>query len=140
MSSSCKLFLSFLLPNKNPIYFSPPYASHVLFISSFLILSLYLYLAKSTNHCAPNCATFLQLTVTSFPLCPNTDFSAISMNTFSHYSSINVIHKVSQSCTFKITDKIMVVCILILVFLDSKWEEKVSVLKGSRHTPDATNS
>jgi hypothetical protein len=77
--------------------------------------------------------------VTSFPLYPNTVFSTIFMNTFGQYSSINMKYKVSHSCTFKITDKIMVLCFLILVFLDSKWEDKSSGLKSSRHSPDAKN-
>jgi len=34
----------------------------------------------------------------------------------------------------------MVIYFLILVFLDGEWEDKSSGLKGSRHSPEATNS
>jgi hypothetical protein len=134
-----QVILSFLLSNKNPVCVSLSYVPHVLSISSFLILSLQLHLAKSTNYGAPYSSAFLQLLVTSFPLCPNTLFSTIFTNTFYQYSSINMKYKVSHSYTFKITDKIMVMCFLILVFLDRKWEDRSSRLKSSRHSPHAAN-
>ena len=60
--------------------------------------------------------------VTSSVLCPNVLLSTLFSNTLSQHSSLHVRDQVSQP--YKTTYKIIVMCILIFIFLDSKQEDK----------------
>jgi hypothetical protein len=60
--------------------------------------------------------------VNSFLVGPYILISILFSNTLSQYFFLRVRHQVSHSC--KITGKIIVLCILIFVFLDSELEER----------------
>jgi len=62
--------------------------------------------------------SFLHSSVTSYLIGPNIPLSTICSNTYSLYSSHNVSDQVSHPN--KTTGKIIVLCILIFIFLDSK--------------------
>ena len=75
--------------------------------------------------------SFLHSPVTSYLLGPNILLSSLYSNTLSLCSSLSVSHQVSHPN--KTTSKIIVLCILLFIFLDSKLEENDSALDDSKH-------
>ena len=75
---------------------------------------------------------FLHSPVTSSLLTPNIPLNTLFSNTLSLRSSLNVSDQVSHP--YKTTGKIIVLCILIFKFLDSKLEEKGSAPNDSKHS------
>jgi len=74
---------------------------------------------------------FLSPVTLSF-LGPNILLNTLFSNTLSLLSSLNISDQVSHP--HKTTGKIIVLCILIFKFLDSKLEDKNSALKDSKHS------
>jgi hypothetical protein len=95
---------------------SPPYVPHALPTSVFLIWSPK-YLARSTQHKAPHYVVF-SVPVTLSLLGPNILLSTVSLNVLILRSSFNVSDQVSHP--YKTTGEIIVLCILIFTFADSK--------------------
>ena len=67
--------------------------------------------------------TFLHSPITSSFLGPNILLSTLFSNTLSLRSSLSVSDQVSHP--YKTAGKIIVLCILIIKFLDSKLEDKI---------------
>jgi hypothetical protein len=66
---------------------------------------------------------FLQPPVTSSLLSPNSLFRTLFSDTFNLLSSLNVRDKVPLS--YNTTGEIIVLYILIFMFLDGRWEDKI---------------
>ena len=100
------------------IHYMPPSPHHILldFITRTILGEEYRSLSSSLR-------SFLHSTVTLSLLGPNILLNSLFSNTLSLRSSLNVSDQVSHP--YKTTGKIIILCILIFKFLDSKLEDKI---------------
>ena len=97
----------------------PTWPAHLVlldFITRTILVEVYRLLSSTL-------CSFLHSLVTSSLLGPNIFLSTLFSNTLSLPSSFNVSDQVSHQ--YKTKGKIVVLCILIFIFLDSKLEDKI---------------
>ena len=126
MPASSKWSLSLRFPHQNPEHTSllphacyMPRPSHS---SRYLVRRVYIYIYTHTHTLlSSSLCSFLLSTVTSSLFGPNILLSTLLSNTLSLCFSLHVSDKVSQP--YNTTHKIIVLCIVIFIFLDSKLKD-----------------
>ena len=122
--SSSKWSLSLRFPHQNPLY-TPVLSPTLDTCPAHLILLDFItrtILGEEYRSLCSSLCSFLHSPLPSSLLSPNILRSTLFSNTLNVRSSLNVCNQVSHP--YKTTDKIVVLCILIFIFLDSKLEDK----------------
>jgi len=117
-----KWFLSLRFPHQNPVYASPPpYALHALSILFFFLITQTI-LGEEHRSLSSSLWSFPHYPVSSSLIGTNIPLSTLCSNTFKILSSLNV--SVRASHLYTRTGKIIVLCFLIFIFLNSKLQDK----------------
>jgi len=135
MPGSSKWSLSLSFPHQNPVYMSP-HPIHATCHTRLILLDLFTQIIFGEDYRSLSylLCSFLHSPVTSSLLGPNFLLSTLFSNTLSLLSSLNASNLVSHS--YKTTDKIIVLYILIFIFLDNKLEDKKFSTKWQQAFPD----
>ena len=122
MPGSSKWFLSLRFPHQNPVYACPPpYALHALSILFFFLITQAI-LGEEHRSLSSSLWSFPHYPVSSSLIGTNIPLSTLCSNTFKILSSLNV--SVRASHLYTRTGKIIVLCFLIFIFLNSKLQDK----------------
>ena len=124
MFESSKWSLPLTFPHQNPVYTPPP----ILAVCPAHLILLHLIAQKIPDgeyrSLSSSLFIFFHSSLTSSLLDPNILLNTLFSNTLSLCSSLNVSHQVSHP--YKTTEyKIIVLCILLHLFLDSNlWDKR----------------
>ena len=135
MSGSSKWSISLRFPHQNGVCTSPlpirvTWPAHL----TLLYLINRIMLGEEYRSLTSSLCSFLHSPPISYLLGPNILLNTLFSNTISLRSALNVSDQVSHPC--KTTGKIIILCILLFIFLDSKLEDKRSCTEWAPAFPD----
>ena len=128
MPGSSKWSLSLRFPHQNPVHTSllPIRATRPAHLTRLYLINRTIF-GEQYRSLSSSLCSFLHSPVTSYLLGQNALLNTLFSNTLSLRSSISVSDQVSYPC--QTTGKIVSLCILFFIFLDSKLEDKRSCTK-----------
>jgi hypothetical protein len=135
MPGSSKWSLSLRFPHQNSVHTSPlPIRAAWPAHRTLLYLITRLIFGEEYRSWSSSLCSFLHSPLTSYLSGPNVPLNTIFSDNLSLRSSLNVSDQVSHPC--KTTGKIVILCILNFIYLDSKLEEKGSCTEWAPAFPD----